>query len=261
MTGASETNEQAGEDQLPAGGKIMTLTEHLGELQGRLVKSFLAIIVIFFVATFYSTDIINYIKVPLAQVLPKGASVLHYTGPMDVFMVSMKISFLVAIIGACPVWIYHFWRFVEPALYENERKWILPFIFSSSFLFLAGVVFCYIVLFPMTLEFMIGLGSEVATSIITVGDYVSLLMFLVLASGLIFQTPVVLVMLALLDLIDVETLAKNRRTVLVICLVIAAILTPPDPLSQMGLTIPMYLMFEMSIHIIRLIKRKEEKAT
>jgi sec-independent protein translocase protein TatC len=260
MTSKDETNAVKGDEEaLPRGGKIMTLTEHLGELQDRLIKCFLAIIIFFVIGTIFTKEIIEFIKLPLVHVLPKGANALHFTGPMDVFMVGMKISFLVSVIAGCPVWIYHFWRFIEPALYENERKWILPFIFASSGLFLSGVAFCYIFVFPMTLEFMIGMGSEVATSIITINDYVSLLMFLIFSFGLVFQTPIVLIMLALLELIEVEMLANNRRIVFIVCLTVAALITPPDPISQISLTIPMYFMFEMSIHIIRYIQRKEKK--
>jgi sec-independent protein translocase protein TatC len=246
-----------GEEELPKGGKVMSLTEHLGELQDRLIKSFFAVLIFFAIGTIFTKEIIEFIKLPLVHVLPAGANALHFTGPMDVFMVGMKLAFLFSIVGACPVWIYHFWKFIEPALYENERKWILPFIFASSILFLAGVVSCYVFVFPMTLHFMIGMGSEVATSIITINDYVSLLTFLVVSFGVVFQTPLVLIMLALLDLLEVETLAGNRRLVFVVCLVVAAVITPPDPISMMCLAVPMYFMFEASIHIIRYIKRKD----
>jgi sec-independent protein translocase protein TatC len=262
MTSTDDTTKAiaSGDEILPRGGKIMTLTEHLGELQDRLLKCFLAIIVFFVLGTIFTKEIIEFIKIPLVDVLPAGANSLHFTGPMDVFMVGMKLAFLVSIIASCPVWIYNFWRFIEPALYENERKWILPFIFASSGLFLSGVAFCYILVFPMTLEFMIGFGSEVATSIITINDYVSLLMFLIFAFGFVFQTPLVLIMLALLGLIEVELLSKNRRIVVIICLTVAALITPPDPVSQVSLAIPMYIMFEASILIIRYIQRNDKKA-
>ena len=262
MTSTDEKTKALGssEGALPKGGKIMSLTEHLGELQDRLVKCFLGILIFFILGTIFTKEIIEFIKMPLVAVLPSGANALHFTGPMDVFMVGMKLSFLVSVIASCPVWIYHFWRFVEPALYENERKWILPFIFASSGLFLSGVIFCYAFVFPMTLTFMIGLGSEVATSIITINDYVSLLMFLIFSFGLVFQTPLVLIMLALLDLVEVAVLANNRRIVFIVCLVVAAVITPPDPISQISLAVPMYIMFEASILIIKYIQRKEKKA-
>ncbi|MEZ4741364.1 MAG: twin-arginine translocase subunit TatC [Bdellovibrionota bacterium] len=257
--GFSGDNKDADDGLLPEGGKVMSLLDHLGELRGRIIKSLLAVIAFFVFALFFSREIIEFLKQPLLEVLPANANSLHFTGPMDVFIVSIKVSFLASLLAACPVWIYQFWRFVEPALYEHERKWILPFIFVSTALFISGVAFCYFIIFPMTLNFLIGLGTEVATSIITITDYTSLLVILVVAFGLVFQTPLILVLLAVLDLIDVNTLAKNRRFVIVGILTVSAILTPPDPMSQVGLAVPMYVMFEVSILIIRFIKRERSE--
>lgn len=234
----------------------MSLFDHLVELRQRIVKSLIAVLLFFGIAMAFSTEIIEFLKQPLIAAIPKDTDALHFTGPLDVFITSIKVGFLTAIIFACPVWIYQFWRFIEPALYKHERKLILPFVFASVSLFVAGVSFCYFVILPLALEFLIALGMEVGTPIITITDYVSMLMLMIFGFGFIFETPLILVLLAILDLISAEMLAKYRRYVMVGILFVGAILTPPDPLSQVGMAIPLYLMYELSILIIRLIKRK-----
>lgn len=238
--------------------KVMGLMDHLGELRSRIFKSLIFVVIIFGVAFGFSKYMFDFIKGPLVAALPEGANALHFTGPMDVLIAQIKISFLAAIIASCPVWLYQFWKFLEPALYDHEKKYALPFLFSSVSLFFAGVSFCFFIITPLALEFLIAMGMEVGTPIITVGDYISMLMLLILGFGLVFETPVILVLLALLDLIDADTLARNRKFVLVGILILGALLTPPDPLSQIAMGIPTYLMFEMSIVIIRFIRRKKD---
>ena len=254
MTQQIENKEE--EEQLIDGGKVMSLFDHLVELRQCIVKSLIAVLVFFCIAMAFSTEIIEFLKQPLLSAIPENKDALHFTGPLDVFITSIKVGFLTAIIFACPVWIYQFWKFIEPALYKHERRLILPFVFASVSLFVAGVSFCYYVILPLALEFLIKLGMEVGTPIITITDYVSMLMLMIFGFGFIFETPLILVLLAILDLISAEMLAKYRRYVMVGILFVGAILTPPDPLSQIGMAVPLYLMYEFSIIIIRLIKRK-----
>ncbi len=244
-------------DQLFAEGKVMSLFEHLNELRYRLIISLVAIILLFCVNMFFANDILLFLKKPLEEVLPGARSTLHFTGPLDVFLVGMKVAFLTAIIAASPVWLTQFWKFIEPALYKRERTFIMPFIVASVLLFLLGVSFCFYIILPLTLKFLIGMGQEVGTAIITITDYISLLVVLIFGFGIVFEAPLVLVMLALLGVVDAEQLSKARRHVVVGILVVAALLTPPDPLSQVGMSIPLYVMFEISIIIIRLLKRKK----
>lgn len=236
--------------------KIMGLTEHLDELRKRLTRSILTIVVFFVVGFSFADHLMNFIKIPLIDVLPKGSNALHFTGPMDVLIANMKLSLLVAVVAACPVWLYHFWKFLEPALYDHEKKYILPFISASVLLFFSGVSFCYLIMVPITLEFLIGYGMEVGTAIITVTDYVSMLMILIFGFGLVFETPLIIVLLSMLDLISVDSLRQNRKFVLIGIMVLSAILTPPDPLSQIAMTIPTYLMYEIAILIVSVIKRE-----
>lgn len=241
----------------PKQHKAMTLWEHLGELRARMVRSVIVTVVLFVAAFGFAEPILLYLREPLIKALPAGVNALHFTGPMDVFIANIKVAFLISIILGCPVWLYQFWRFIEPALYDHERKYILPFIVASVGLFLSGVLFCYYVMVPTTLKYLIGMGISVGVPIITVGEYVSLLAVLIIGFGVVFETPLILIILAMMDILSYEMLSKNRKAVVVIILIIAAILTPtPDPVSQLTMAIPTYLMYEASLIIIRMIKGK-----
>jgi sec-independent protein translocase protein TatC len=242
-----------------ASSGTMGLWSHLEELRVRLVRAALTIFILFVIALTLSKYILNILKAPLEAALPANMTALHFTGPMDVFMVNIQIAVLASVILGAPAWLYHFWKFLEPALHEKERKYVLPFIGASVSCFLLGILFSYFFMLPMALKYLVGIGLEVAAPIITITDYVSLVTVILLGFGVVFETPVLLVLLALLDLVSAETLAAQRRVTCVIILIIAAIITPPDPVSMLGMAIPCYLMYELSIFIIRFIKPTGEK--
>ena len=252
--------EQDSNENLIAGGKVMGLWGHLDELRSRLVKSGITVMVLFLIALGFSAKILNFLKQPLVNALPSGTAALHFTGPMDVFMVNVKVAFLMSVIFGAPAWLYQFWKFLEPALYPKERKYVLPFIAATIFCFLGGVAFAFYFMIPMALSYLLGIGLEVAAPIITITDYMSLITVMLLGFGLVFETPVILVLLAMLDIVSAETLAAQRRLIFVGILILSAIITPPDPISMMGMAIPCYLMFELSILVIRMIKGKRTKA-
>lgn len=254
-------NQPKPSERLIDGGKVMGLWGHLDELRSRLVKALFAILILFVVSLAFSTKILTFLKKPLQLALPPGADALHFTGPMDVFMVNIKVAFLMAVIFGAPVWLYQFWKFLEPALYPRERKYVLPFIGATIGCFALGVAFCYYFMIPMALKYLVGLGLEVASPMITITDYMSLVTVMVIGFGLVFETPVILVLLAMLDIVSAESLAEQRRIIFVIILIAAAILTPPDPISMLGMAIPCYLMFELSLLIIRFIKRHRQDTT
>lgn len=243
------------------GGKAMSLLEHLSELRQCLIRSFAAVLVCFILAMIFSRELIEFLKGPLRSALPAAEEVLHFTGPLDVFLTSIRVSLLSAVIVSSPVWIWQFWKFIEPALYEHEKKLVLPFIFASTSLFISGIAFCFWVIFPLALEFLIQLGQEVGVPMITITDYVSMLTLMILGFGLVFETPVILVLLAVLDLVSAEGLAKYRRYVIVGTLFVGAVLTPPDPMSQIGMALPLYVMYELSILVIRMIRKSPSKKT
>jgi sec-independent protein translocase protein TatC len=255
--GLGDGNSSHGTDNLIDGGKVMSLWDHLGELRNRVVKSLLGILVLFLIALTFAEHIIGFLKGPLTNALPVGKNDLHFTGPLDVFIINIKVSLLAGVVFGTPLWLYQFWKFFEPALYPKERKYILPFVFASSALFIIGVCFAYFVILPIALKFLLEIGLSVGTPIITIKDYLSLVMILVFGFGLVFETPIVLILLAMLDLVSAKMLSEYRRFVLVLILVMGAVLTPPDPISQVAMAIPVYLMYEASIILIRIIKKEK----
>lgn len=244
------------DDHLVSGGKVMSLLDHLGELRGCVIRSLAAIIILFFVALYFSADIIKFLEIPLRAALGEQGKVLHFTGPLDVFLANIKVSLLTAVVFSCPYWIFQFWKFIEPALYYSERKYILPFVVASVGLFALGLSFSYFGILPLALEFLLEIGREVGTPIITVTDYLGLLTLMLFGFGLVFEAPLILILLGSLELVHSKTLAEYRRAVIVGVLVVGAILTPPDPLSQIGMAIPLYIMYELSIVIIRFMEKR-----
>lgn len=250
---------KAEDSKLIDDGKVMSLLGHLAELRYRLVISVFAIFIAFCVTFFFASQIILFLRQPLMAALPQGNGGLHFTGPLDVFMSQIKVSFLCAVIFACPIWLNQFWRFIEPAMYQHERRMILPFTVMSVVLFCFGIFFSYYLVLPMALDFLIKLGLEVGSPIIAINDYISILTVTIFGFGIVFETPLVLVLLGTLGVLTAEMLRKARRYVIVGSLVLAALIVPPDPLSQVGMAIPLYLMYEISILIIALIEKKKKR--
>jgi sec-independent protein translocase protein TatC len=258
----SASTHHSGHDQdLVHGGKVMSVTEHLDELRRRIMTSLWAVVILFILAFVFANDIIKVLEQPLLEVLPAGQRNLHFTGTLDVFMTSLKVAILIGVITACPVWIYQFWKFFEPALYPSEKRYIQPFILVSIVMFALGISFCYFVILPSTLDFLIKMGTDIAIPIISIKDYIHFLMLMLFGFGLIFETPVLIVLLGLLDILSVESLRNSRRVVFVIILIVAAIVTPsPDPFTQMALAIPVYGMYEGAILILKKIKKNDANA-
>ena len=238
----------------------MPLFEHLGELRTRLIRAISGITLIFLVCLYYATPLIQFLKKPLNKALPRQAETLHFTGPLEVLFADMKVAFLAALILGSPIWLYQFWKFVEPALYKSERRYLVPFIVSSVLLFVLGVAFSFYLIIPMCLDFLLKLGMEVGAPMITVSDYLSLLVVMMLGFGFMFETPLILVLLASLNIINSALLTKYRRYMIVIILIVAALLTPPDPVSQLAMAIPLYLMYELSIVIIKIMEKRKKQA-
>ncbi len=235
----------------------MPLMEHLDELRSRLTRSVSVVMVAFLLLLFKAQDLINFLKAPLVAALPVGTPALHFTGPMDVMFVGMKVAFMAAVIITSPFWLREFWKFFEPGLYQAERKYILPFILGSVVLFLSGIAFCFFVALPYTLGFLITIGMEVGVPIITVTDYIGLLILMFAGFGLVFETPLILVLLSLLGIVDSAALKAHRRIAFVVILIVAAILTPgPDPISQFVMAVPLFTLFELSILIISHLEKK-----
>ena len=224
---------------------------HLFELRDRVIKSGLAIIVVFIGLVYWAPDIFHLFAQPLLKALPVGGKMI-VTDVTGSFFVPMKVTMLVAFIIALPVVMYQLWAFIAPGLYLHERKLIMPLVVSSYSLFIIGMAFAYFLVFPTVFKFMASynapLGAEMSTDI---DNYLSFAMTTFLAFGITFEVPVVVVVLVRMGMVPLAKLKEIRPYVIGGAFVISAIVTPPDVLSQLLLAVPMTLLYELGLLVAR----------
>jgi sec-independent protein translocase protein TatC len=239
--------------------KEMPFLEHLEELRQRILKS-LAALIIFSCASFASTNwILNFLTYPNSH-LAKPAKLI-FLKPTAMLMLRMDIALAMGLIASLPVIIYQLWQFIAPGLLPAERKYVIPVILLTCFCFLLGGSFAYFVMIPVVLPFLFSLGTEAIEAAINISDYMSFVLRLILATGLVFELPVVAFFLARLGLITPAFLRKSRKYALVLIFVVAAIITPtPDPVNQTILAVPLYLLYEISIWVTVLAYKKRQEA-
>jgi sec-independent protein translocase protein TatC len=235
-----------------------TFLTHLFELRDRLIKSVAALLVVFLGLVYWAPDIFHLFSKPLLDALPNGGRMI-VTDVTGSFFVPMKVTMLVAFLGALPVIMYQLWAFIAPGLYKHERQLILPIVTSSYILFIAGMAFAYFLVFPTVFQFMAHynapLGADMATDI---DKYLSFAMTTFLAFGLTFEVPVVVVVLVKLGMVRIKKLKEIRPYIIVGAFVIAAVVTPPDVLSQLLLAVPLCLLYELGILVARFYEPKSE---
>lgn len=245
--------------EAPAEQDTYTLVEHLSELRTRIVYSVYAIVAFTIAAWCFSEQIFDFVRAPITEFLPgKG---LIFTAPTDKFMAHIKVSVLAGLITACPVWIYQLWKFVEPGLYTKEKKFGRYFILFGSLLFLIGVSFAYFLVLPAAFKVLLSFGGTIDQPMITINDYLSFFLMTVLVFGAAFEMPLILVLLGLMGIVSSRGLSRMRRYAIVAIAIVSAVFTPPDAISMMLLAVPMVLLYEASILILRFIEPKENKLT
>ncbi|HAE51044.1 MAG: twin-arginine translocase subunit TatC [Tistrella sp.] len=244
------------------------LLEHLIELRNRLIYSVVALLIAFGVCYMFAEDIFGFLVEPLAKVLGHDKRLI-YTGLTEAFFTYVKVSFYAALFISFPIIASQLYMFVAPGLYRNERKAFMPFLIATPFLFVLGAALAYYFVFPLAWGFFAGFqttGSETNMAIeleAKVDQYLSLVLALIFAFGLAFQLPVALSLLVRAGLVSAEALAKKRRFAIVIVFLAAAVMTPPDLISQCSLAVPLLVLYEISIFIARRIERaraEREKA-
>src|ERR1700741_3886916 len=231
---------------------------HLIELRQRLVRAVGAVLVLFLIFIFWpgSGAIYDFLAAPLMTALPEGAKMIA-TGVITPFMVPMKVSALVAFMVALPYVLYQAWAFVAPGLYEHEKKLAVPIIVASTLLFLLGVAFCYYFVFGQVFSFIHGFAPKSITPAPDIEAYFSFVITMFLAFGVTFEIPIVVIVLVRMGIVTLEQLKDARPYVIVGAFVVAAIVTPPDVLSQFMLAVPMCLLYEAGLFFARFISRSK----
>lgn len=236
---------------------------HLIELRSRLLRAVGTIVVIFFVLFLYpgASVIYDLLAAPMLASLPQGTRMIA-TGVITPFMVPVKVTMMAAFVIALPVVLYQVWAFVAPGLYKHEQKLALPLIVSSSLLFLAGMAFCYFVVFKTIFSFIASFAPQSITPAPDIEAYLTFVMTMFLAFGITFEVPVAVVLLVRMGIVTIKQLSDARGYVIVGAFVIAAVVTPPDVVSQFLLAVPLCVLYEIGLLVARGIKpRSEEEKT
>ncbi|MDX2217801.1 MAG: twin-arginine translocase subunit TatC [Burkholderiales bacterium] len=232
-----------------------TFISHLIELRNRLVKSLLAFLVVFLPLVvppwFLAGHLYDFLAQPMMSVLPQGSKMIA-TGVAAPFFIPMKVAALAAFVVSLPFLLYQAWAFIAPGLYSHEKRFVLPLIVSSTLLFIAGMAFCHYFVFHTVFSFITELAPKSISVAPDIENYFNFVIGMFLAFGMTFETPVVVVVLVRTGLVTIETLVEIRRYVIVGAFVIAAIVTPPDVVSQLALAIPLCILYEVGIVVARM---------
>ena len=237
---------------------------HITELRSRLIHSFIFLFVFFIFCYFFAEYLYGFLVEPYAQAV-KNDSIqrrLIFTALQETFLTYLKVSFFAAFFFTSPFILIQIWKFIAPGLYEHEKSAIMPYLIITPILFLLGGMLVYYLIMPLAIKFFLSFESSgISTNLpiqleAKVNEYLSLIMKLIFAFGLSFQLPVILSLLARIGVVDSKFLKDRRKYVIVMIFATAAILTPPDPITQIGLAIPLLILYELSIYSVKIIEKK-----
>lgn len=236
------------------------LKPHIADLRKRLVISALTIAVMFFVCFAFYQPILDWMMVPVKEALPAGSSMVAVE-IQETFFTAMKVAFFAAFIISLPVIFWQLWLFLAPGLYDHEKKLVVPFVFFATLMFLMGASFAYYVVVPIGFDFLITFGSTIVTVLPSIGKYVGFFTKLMIGFGIAFELPVITFFLAKIGIVDDKMLKDFFRYAIVLIFVLAAILTPPDIISQLLMAAPLIVLYGISIYIAKVFNpaKKEEE--
>lgn len=238
----------------------MPFTSHLDELRKRLIRILIAVGIGFVACWYFREWLFQVITAPLVRVLPQNSHMI-YTSLPEAFFNYMKISFYASLFLTSPFTLYQLWKFVSPGLYQKEKKYVAPFVISSTILFVGGVLFGYYLALPPAYSFFVEFSSDFLKPMFSLKEYLSLSLKLLLAFGISFELPVFIFFMAKIGIVSSKTLAKQRRYAILVIFIAAAILTPsPDAITQIIMAIPLMILYEFSIFIARFAEKKHPEA-
>tara|TARA_B100000029_G_scaffold174591_1_gene171449 strand:- start:1571 stop:2335 length:765 start_codon:yes stop_codon:yes gene_type:complete len=247
--------------------KDSSFVSHLTELRTRLIRSLIFIFIIFIVGYIFAENIYNFLLEPYVNAVKNDGIErrLIFTALHETFITYLKLAFFAAIFLGSPIVLTQIWKFVAPGLYQNEKKALLPYLIATPVLFLLGGMLIYYLVMPLAIKFFLSFETTAGVNTLPiqleakVNEYLSLIMRLIFAFGLSFQLPILLNLLARVGVIDSDYLKTRRKYFIVIIFAAAAILTPPDPVTQIGLAIPLLILYELSILSVRITEKNKQK--
>ena len=240
---------------------------HLTELRKRLIQSFIFLIIFFIGCYFFAEHLYGFLVEPYAKAVKNDGTErrLIFTALQETFLTYLKVSFFAAFFVTCPFILMQIWKFIAPGLYKHEKMAIVPYLILTPILFFLGGMLVYYLIMPLAIKFFLSFESSGLTTGLPiqleakVSEYLSLVMKLIFAFGISFQLPVVLSLLARVGIVDAKFLKERRKYVVVIIFTVAALLTPPDPITQIGLAIPLLILYELSIFSVSIIEKRNNK--
>jgi sec-independent protein translocase protein TatC len=244
--------------------KQATIGEHLVELRSRILKCIIFLFITFIGCYFFADKIYDFLVTPYAEAV-KNDNIdrrLIFTALHETFLTYLKLAFFSAFFISCPIILIQIWKFIAPGLYKNEKLALLPFMVATPVLFLLGGMLVYYLIMPLAIEFFLSFEKIATPESLPiqleakVNEYLSLITRLIIAFGLSFQLPVLLTLLAKVGFVDAEYLRKRRKYIIIIIFSMAAVLTPPDPITQIGLALPLLLLYELSIFTVKIVEKK-----
>jgi sec-independent protein translocase protein TatC len=230
---------------------------HLEELRKRLVVCAIGVGVGFAIAYIFSERLFQLLVAPLKAVMPEGDQLI-FTNLPEMFFAYLKVAFIAGILAAAPLIFYELWMFIAPGLYQKEKKMAIPFVISSTILFVGGALFGYFVVFPFGFKFFIGFSNEYVKALPSVKQYFSFSMKLLFAFGVVFELPVIIFFLSKMGIVTPQFLRQKRKYAILLTFVLAAILTPPDVITQCMMAGPLIVLYEIGILVSRVAQKKKE---